>query len=89
MALANELITERKIELELTPAAAELIAREGFDPIYGARPLKRAIQREIVQPLAIRLLQGDFKDGDQIVVDVKDGRIVLRRREARVTAAGG
>jgi len=82
-------LAERNIELDLTAAAAELIAREGFDPVYGARPLKRAIQKKIVQPLAMRLLQGDFKDGDDIAVDVGDGQIEFRRTEARVAAAGG
>jgi ATP-dependent Clp protease ATP-binding subunit ClpB len=66
---------ERKIDLELTPAARELLAREGFDPVYGARPLKRAIQKEIIQPLAARLLRGDFHDGEAIEMDVLDGKI--------------
>jgi ATP-dependent Clp protease ATP-binding subunit ClpB len=82
-------LAERKIELELTSAAKELIAREGFDPVYGARPLKRAIQKEIVQPLAVRLLRGEFKDGDQIIADLRDGKIDFRRQEAAVAAAGG
>ena len=69
----RERLAERKIELELTAAAKELLASEGFDPVYGARPLRRAIQKEIVQPLAMRLLRGDFHDGDTIVVDVEDG----------------
>ncbi|HZU04641.1 MAG TPA: ATP-dependent chaperone ClpB [Chloroflexota bacterium] len=77
-------LAERKIALELTPAAKEFLAREGFDPIYGARPLKRTIQKEIVQPLASRLLQGEFRDGDTIVVDVADGQLTFRRREAAV-----
>jgi ATP-dependent Clp protease ATP-binding subunit ClpB len=81
-------LAERKIELELTPAATELLAREGFDPVYGARPLKRTIQKEIVQPLAMRLLQGDFHDGDTIVVEARAGQIEFRRAEAAVTAAG-
>jgi len=81
-------LAERKITLELTPAAKELLAREGFDPVYGARPLKRAIQREIVQPLAVQLLRGDFKDGDIIVADVHDGRIAFRRQGTQVLQAG-
>jgi ATP-dependent Clp protease ATP-binding subunit ClpB len=76
-------LAERKIELELSEAAKELLAREGFDPVYGARPLKRAIQGEIVQPLAMRLLRGEFKDGDKIVVNVRDGQLDFRREEAR------
>ncbi|MEO8458506.1 MAG: AAA family ATPase, partial [Chloroflexota bacterium] len=79
-------LAERKIRLELSPAAKELIAREGFDPVYGARPLKRAIQREIVQPLAVQLLRGDFKDGDTVIADLADGKIAFRR-EAEVSNA--
>jgi ATP-dependent Clp protease ATP-binding subunit ClpB len=82
-------LAERKIELELTEAAKELLANEGFDPIYGARPLKRAIQREIVQPLAMRLLRGEFRDGERVVVDADGGHITFRTREAQVAAAGG
>jgi ATP-dependent Clp protease ATP-binding subunit ClpB len=75
-------LADRKIALELTPAAAQELAREGFDPVYGARPLKRAIQREIVQPLAMRLLQAEFHDGDTVVVDVNDsGQLDFRHAE--------
>ncbi|GAC1323193.1 MAG: ATP-dependent chaperone ClpB [Chloroflexota bacterium] len=65
----RERLAERKMSLDLTPAAAESLARAGFDPVYGARPLKRAIQKELVQPLALRLLQGEFADGDVIKLD--------------------
>jgi ATP-dependent Clp protease ATP-binding subunit ClpB len=75
-------LAERKISLELTPAAAALLAREGFDPVYGARPLKRTIQREIVQPLAMRLLQGEFQDGDTVVLDVEGGALAFARKAA-------
>ncbi len=80
-------LADRKISLELTPAAKEYLAREGFDPVYGARPLRRVIQREIVQPLAMRLLQGEFHDGDTIVIDVRDGRLAFQRQEAPAAAA--
>ncbi|MER3437851.1 MAG: type VI secretion system ATPase TssH, partial [Chloroflexota bacterium] len=80
-------LADRKISLELTPAAKEYLAREGFDPVYGARPLRRVIQREIVQPLAMRLLQGEFHDGDTIVIDVRDGRLLFRRQEATAAVA--
>jgi ATP-dependent Clp protease ATP-binding subunit ClpB len=80
-------LAERKISLELTDPAKELLAREGFDPIYGARPLKRTIQKEIVQPLAMKLLQGTFHDGDTIVVEVADGKLAFRRQEATVAAS--
>ena len=65
----QELLAERKIALQVTDAAKELIAEEGYDPAYGARPLKRAIQRLVQNPLAIRVLEGQFDDGDTVVVD--------------------
>src|ERR1043166_3574072 len=74
-------LSERKIKLELTPSGQELLAREGYDPVYGARPLKRTIQKEIVQPLAMALLRGDFRDGDTIVADAAGGQIAFRRAE--------
>jgi ATP-dependent Clp protease ATP-binding subunit ClpB len=82
-------LADRKIELELTDAAKELLAVEGFDPVYGARPLKRAIQQKIVQPLAIELLRGEFQDGDRIVADARDGKLEFRRVGERVAAAAG
>ncbi len=62
-------LAERKITLELTPAARHHIAEEGFDPAYGARPLKRAIQSEILDPLSLRILEGEFREGDRVKVD--------------------
>jgi ATP-dependent Clp protease ATP-binding subunit ClpB len=80
-------LAERKISLELTPSAEAEIARAGFDPVYGARPLKRTIQKDLVQPLAVRLLQGDFCDGDAIVVDAPgDGSLTFTRKPTAVTA---
>src|SRR5918999_934812 len=80
-------LSERNIELVLTPEAKELLAREGFDPVYGARPLKRAIQKEIVQPLAMRLLRGELRDGDTVVLQVDNGQLVFHQQEATVAAA--
>jgi ATP-dependent Clp protease ATP-binding subunit ClpB len=85
----RERLEERKMELELTDAAKELLAIEGFDPVYGARPLKRAIQQKIVQPLAIKLLRGEFHDGDKILADARGGELEFRRAEERVAAAAG
>ncbi len=62
-------LAERKISLTMTDAAKEFLAREGYDPVYGARPLKRTIQKEIQNPLAFKILQGEFRDGDTIAVD--------------------
>jgi ATP-dependent Clp protease ATP-binding subunit ClpB len=75
LARLRERLAERRIELELTDAAKETLADAGWDPAYGARPLKRAIQRLIENPLALRLLEGDFADGDTIRVDAEDGEI--------------
>jgi ATP-dependent Clp protease ATP-binding subunit ClpB len=72
-------LADKRIGLELTPAAEELLAREGYDPVYGARPLKRAIQRLIQDPLALQLLNGAFTEGDAVVVDAKGGRIGFRK----------
>ncbi|MFY9730064.1 MAG: ATP-dependent chaperone ClpB [Candidatus Acidiferrales bacterium] len=64
-----KLLSERKITLKLKPAAKTLLFREGFDPAYGARPMKRAIQRLIQDPLALKLLDGEVKPGDTVIVD--------------------
>jgi ATP-dependent Clp protease ATP-binding subunit ClpB len=58
------MLTERKLSMVVEEGAKELIAEEGYDPAYGARPLKRAIQRLVQNPLAIRLLEGEFEEGD-------------------------
>jgi len=71
------LLSDRKVTLELTDAAKRHLAEEGYDPVYGARPLKRVIQREIQDPLALRLLQGDFGEGDKVTVEYRDGRFVF------------
>jgi len=70
-------LAERKMDLQLTEAAKELLASHGFDPVYGARPLKRAIQHEIVQPLAVRLLRGEVHDGESVGVDARNGELVF------------
>jgi ATP-dependent Clp protease ATP-binding subunit ClpB len=72
-------LAERTITLETTDAAKETLADAGWDPAYGARPLKRAIQRLVENPLALRLLEGDFADGDTIRVDAQNGDIVFER----------
>jgi ATP-dependent Clp protease ATP-binding subunit ClpB len=70
---------ERGITLEITDAAKEALAEAGWDPAYGARPLKRAIQRLVENPLALRLLEGDFADGDAVRVDAQNGELVFER----------
>ncbi len=80
-------LAERGIDLELTPASKEAVAEAGWDPTYGARPLKRAIQRMIENPLALRLLEGDFAEGDTVLVDAKDGELVFEKAAAAAPAA--
>jgi ATP-dependent Clp protease ATP-binding subunit ClpB len=73
-----KLIADRGLSIEISDGAKELLAREGFDPAFGARPLKRALQRMIVDPLAIRLLEGTFKPGDTVFVNAgEDGKVAL------------
>jgi ATP-dependent Clp protease ATP-binding subunit ClpB len=67
-------LAEKKLALILTDPAKKYLAQEGYDPVYGARPLKRIIQRDILNPLALRLLQGDFKEGDTIEADLSPDR---------------
>jgi ATP-dependent Clp protease ATP-binding subunit ClpB len=84
----RRLLAERKISIELTDAAKELIFTEGFDPNFGARPLKRAIQKFIQDPLALKILDGEVLHGDHIVVDAEGGKIGFRTsRSARERVA--
>src|SRR3989440_12348137 len=79
----ERLVAERKLALEVTPAAKQLIVAEGYDPVYGARPLKRAIQRLLQNPLALAVLEGKFAEGDRIRVDrAKDGNSLTFQRVA-------
>jgi len=72
-------LAERKIRVQLTDAARELLVREGYDPAYGARPLKRTIQRRVLDPLALRVLEREFVDGDTVVVDVGGDDLVFEK----------
>jgi len=70
-------LTERRITLSVSPAALRLLGERGYDPVYGARPLKRLIQQELETPLARQLVKGELRDGDTAMVDVKDKGIVI------------
>jgi ATP-dependent Clp protease ATP-binding subunit ClpB len=72
-------LAERKLSLKVTDKAKEFLAREGYDPIFGARPLKRAIQRALQDPLARRLLEREFAEGDTITVDAARGELILSK----------
>ena len=75
-----ERVRERDIELELTDDARTLLGNLGYDPTYGARPLKRVIQKRLVDPLALAILRAAFVAGDTVRVDAAEGELVLRAR---------
>ena len=70
-------LAERRLSLSVTPAAEAWLAKAGFDPDFGARPLRRVIQRQVEDPLALALLEGRYPEGSTVTVDEKDGAIVL------------
>jgi len=72
-------LKQKKIDIILTESAKEYIAKIGYDPVYGARPLRRVLQREILDLLAIKLIDGTFKEGDTVEVDFKDGKIIFNK----------
>jgi ATP-dependent Clp protease ATP-binding subunit ClpB len=72
-------LEERKISIEVTEAAKDLLVREGYDPAFGARPLKRTIQRLVLDPLALRVLEGTFHEGDRVVVDAEAGAVTFKK----------
>jgi ATP-dependent Clp protease ATP-binding subunit ClpB len=80
-------LEERGLALELTDAAKEVVAEAGWDPQYGARPLKRALQRLVENPLALRLLQGEFGEGDTVRVDAENGELRFEKAPAPEPAA--
>jgi ATP-dependent Clp protease ATP-binding subunit ClpB len=70
---------ERQLKLELTDKALDLLGNVGFDPVYGARPLKRAIQHQLENPLAREILEGTFQPGDTVAVDAQGGKLAFRK----------
>jgi ATP-dependent Clp protease ATP-binding subunit ClpB len=75
-------LEERKIHVELTDTARGFLVAEGFDPMFGARPLKRTIQRRVLDPLAMRVLEGEFREGDSIVVDMGDNELKFQKKQS-------
>jgi ATP-dependent Clp protease ATP-binding subunit ClpB len=67
------------MDLTLLPAAKTFLAAEGYDPVYGARPLKRTIQKRLLDPLATKLLHGEIRDGDHLVADLEGGQLVIKK----------
>jgi len=75
----ERLLADRKISIEVTDAAKALLAERGYDPVYGARPLKRTIQRMIQDPLALKILDGQFGEGDRVTIDAQGGELAFRK----------
>ena len=74
--------------LELTEAAKAKLVKEGYDPVFGARPLRRVVTREVENPLSKRILAGEFREGDTVVMDATDEGYTFYRKEAVAAAAG-
>jgi ATP-dependent Clp protease ATP-binding subunit ClpB len=87
VARLQKLLEDRKIQLELTDAARAWLGRVGYDPVYGARPLKRAVQKYLQDPLADKILSGEIADGSIVRVDEGDGGLVLTPVGDEVRAA--
>jgi ATP-dependent Clp protease ATP-binding subunit ClpB len=81
-------LAERNMELTLDDSARDLLGEAGFDPVYGARPLKRAIQQQIENPLAERILKGEFLPGDRIRIAAHDGALSFSKIEERRAGRG-
>jgi ATP-dependent Clp protease ATP-binding subunit ClpB len=79
-------LEDRKIRVELADRAKDLLIAEGYDPMYGARPLKRVIQRRVLDPLAVRVLEGEFREGDVVRIDVPKGELEFFKAEQPVPA---
>ena len=79
-------LAERKIALEMTDGAKSWLAKAGFDPLFGARPLRRAIERYVENPLSTKVLRGEFKEGDKVVVDLVDDALTFTAKAAEAVA---
>ncbi|HEY4002180.1 MAG TPA: ATP-dependent Clp protease ATP-binding subunit [Candidatus Xenobia bacterium] len=89
LAKVNKEVEAQGRSMETTAAAKEVLAKEGFDPVYGARPLRRAIQRMVEDPLAEEFIRGNFAEGDKVVIDAADGKVVFKKKEPVEAAAAG
>jgi len=81
------LVADRHLRLEVSEEAQAALIEEGYDPVYGARPLKRAIQQQLENPLAQEILAGRFRPGQVIQVDLKEGQLVFSEQGAQASAA--
>ena len=84
MARVRRRLEQRGITVELTKAAADFLATAGFDPSYGARPLKRVIQQHILDELSLRIVEGTIADGDTVVIDASEGGLAMKKKRKKV-----
>jgi ATP-dependent Clp protease ATP-binding subunit ClpB len=77
-------LEDRKIHVELTDRAKDLLIEDGYDPTYGARPLKRTIQRRVLDALAIKVLEGEFREGDTVKIDARAGELTFTKAQPTV-----
>ncbi len=80
-------VAERGIQVELTADARTLLGNLGYDPVYGARPLRRVIQKQLVDKLALKILEGEFGEGDTVRIDAAEGELAFERAAAASPAA--
>ena len=80
-------LAERKVGIELTPKAKSWLAKEGYDPVYGARPLRRVIERYVENPLSTKFLRGELKEGDTVRVDLGQDGLTFKAKAAAKAAA--
>jgi ATP-dependent Clp protease ATP-binding subunit ClpA len=85
--LLRKMLTEKKVQIELMPAAKQLLFQRGYDPNFGARPLRRAIQTLVQDPLALKMLQGEILPGDSIQVDADSDKGVMKFQKVALTTA--
>lgn len=83
--LLRQRLADKKINLEIKNKAKELLAERGFDSVYGARPLKRVIQREVQNPLAMKILAGEFKEGETVVIDIDSRGEIIFKKKSKVS----
>ena len=88
MATVAKRLADRQITIQVTPGAKQWLGGRGYDPVFGARPLKRLIQREVLDPLAMKVLNGELHEGETVVVNEQDGKLVFAAtvREAPMVA---
>jgi ATP-dependent Clp protease ATP-binding subunit ClpB len=84
LARLKKRLDDKHIAIELGDSARELLAREGFDPTYGARPLKRTIQQRVLDPLAMQMLEGEIREGDSLTVSARDGEVIFKKLQPAV-----